>query len=59
MQIQEASCSSEQEDKKIILEATWSFSVVVYLQKLFSWYACLGADGSQGRALDFAMIGQR
>jgi hypothetical protein len=31
---------------------------VIRLQKLLLWYPCLGADGSQGRALDFAMIGQ-
>src|SRR6266568_6627583 len=33
--------------------------IVICLQKLFPWYACLCADGSQGRAFDFAMIGQR
>jgi len=58
-QTQEASCSCELGDKKIVLEAARSFSVVVYLQKLFSWYACLGADDSQGSALDFVMVGQR
>jgi hypothetical protein len=31
--------------------------VLICLQKLFPWYTCLGADGSQGRAFDFAMIG--
>ena len=32
--------------------------VLICLQKLFPWYACLGTDGSQSRSLDFAMVGQ-
>ena len=48
-----ASFLIDSEIKESAGELHVQLGIVICLQKLFSWYACLGADGSQGRALDF------